>query len=49
MALKLQIGKAEQVAKAWGWDVDRRRLKHWLDRGWVSFNSHATGRGSIRF
>jgi hypothetical protein len=49
MAIKLQIGKAEQMVKAWGWDVDRRRLKHWLDQGWITFKSHGSGRGSMRF
>lgn len=49
MSVKLQIGKAERMVKAWGWDVDRRRLKHWLDRGWITFKSRGSGRGSMRF
>ena len=49
MSLRLQIGKAEQVVKSWGWDVDRRRLKHWLDHRWVGYRSRGTGRGSLRF
>ncbi len=49
MPIKLQIGKAEQMVQAWGWDVDRRRLKHWLAQGWVTFRSQGAGRGSMRF